>query len=352
MARGRSFRTHRMEPVIRSSAAQLIVRAEVLTDTGITHALALSKGRRGLTELKLDGERQARASALARLVPVQILLPDAANLVFEGPSQRRGFLDWGLFHVEPSFLEVSRRYRRVLSQRNAWLKAAPSDVAETADPWRNQLVELGVAFSTLRASYVESLAPGFREVLKDLSNDLAISISYDWGGYGAAAEADKKLSESFARDVKLGLTHRGPHRGDLTFAVEADGSAVADRVSRGQGKLIASASILAQALHLYRSQRTKSIFLIDDFGAELDAQHWRYFLQTLLSLECQVIATSTEPLDRVTAQAASSVSGQARGDESLNRQRGAAPEGTHSSEALESAELQTFHVEHGVFERT
>ena len=36
------------------------------------------------------------------------------------------------------------------------------------------------------------------------------------------------------------------------------------------------------------------VFLIDDFGAELDAEHWRQFLGALAGMGSQVIATSTE----------------------------------------------------------
>ena len=125
---------------------------------------------------------------------------------------------------------------------------------------------------------------------------MKVILEYNWGGLKSAQEAAKKLSETWPRDVKFGMTHRGPHRADLLFM--AAEQVAAETVSRGQAKLISSAAILAQAELLYEHSNTKSLFLIDDFGAELDAEHWRHFLSTLLELECQVIATSTEPLDQ------------------------------------------------------
>ena len=51
-----------------------------------------------------------------------------------------------------------------------------------------------------------------------------------------------------------------------------------------------------RAEHLYAATGQRSVFLIDDFGAELDPEHWRRFVETLVAMECQVLATSTAPL--------------------------------------------------------
>lgn len=296
LARGRSFRSHKVASIISYTEQSLIIRGEVLVSGNQRRILAMSKSKSGDTELRLNTERQSRASALAKYMPVLTLLPDAAELVLGGPGERRGFIDWGLFHVEPQFLELSRDYRRVLKQRNAWLKGIDQvDPEVSGDPWFAQLLTLGQQINQIRSEYLGRLSEHFISILAQLSPDLDVSMEYDWGGLISTAESKKKLGESWLRDVKFGMTHRGPHRSDLLFALQ--GHQASDVVSRGQAKLIASAAILAQAELLYRHSNIKSLFLIDDFGAELDAQHWRHFLRTLLALECQVIATSTEPLD-------------------------------------------------------
>ena len=298
LARGRSFRSHKVAAIISYAEQALIVRGEVLIDDGQRRTLALSKSRSGKTELRLNAQRQSRASALAKYMPVLTLLPDAAELVLGGPGERRGFIDWGLFHVEPQFLELSRNYRRVLKQRNAWLKSLARPGAEPDfgdDPWLSQLLTLSQQINAIRADYLDRLTGHFGSVLSQMSPDLDVSLEYYWGGLISVEESEKKLGESWLRDVKFGMTHRGPHRSDLLFTLQ--GHQAADIVSRGQAKLIASAAILAQAELLYKHSNIKSLFLIDDFGAELDVEHWRQFLGTLLGLECQVIATSTEPLD-------------------------------------------------------
>ena len=296
LARGRSFRTHKISPVVRRDQSALVVTGEVSLDSARTVKLGTQRNSDGTTELRLGGEKIAKASALAQVLPIQTLLPDAADLVLGSPGGRRAFLDWGLFHVEHSFLKASTHYRRVLSQRNAWLKQqAPGPASTAQDPWFEQYREYALRISASRSAYVADLENEFQKLMGLLNPDLAVRLAYDWGGLVSAAEADKKVSESYARYVKFGATQRGPHRGDLLFTV--DGNPAVDVVSRGQAKLIASAALLSQAKMLNNRMGQRLVFLIDDFGAELDEGRWQQLVSTLLTLNCQVIATSTEPLD-------------------------------------------------------
>lgn len=317
LSRGRSFRTSRTTAMLRTGSDELVVRAEFMGKGGRIGDVAVSRTRQGVAQIRANGQAEQRLSVLARALPVQTLLPEAGQLVLGGPGERRGFLDWGLFHVEQRFLDLSRSYRRALSQRNAWLKAVDERdaVGPQQDPWLHQLVDLGARLSELRHAYVGELHGELKSVLERLAPSLNVAISYDWGGTDNSAEYAKKMSDSFVRDVKFGVTHRGPHRGDLVITV--DGHPAADQVSRGQAKLIASAALLAQAQMLEQRTGTKCVFLIDDFGAELDSEHWKHFLSTLVGLKCQVIANSTEPLD------------------------------TNQDWVQDLAECAVFHVEHG-----
>src|SRR5688572_18297438 len=111
----------------------------------------------GRLEKKIDGQPAGGMAELAALLPVHAMDPSMHALVEGGPSERRRFLDWGVFHVEPNYLEAWKRYRRVLSERNAVLKRA----ASTAElrPWSMALVEAGAAVGESRAQYLARLAP-------------------------------------------------------------------------------------------------------------------------------------------------------------------------------------------------
>lgn len=296
LARGRSFRSAKTDGLIQHGADSLLVRCTMADATVANRQAGLAKARGGPPQLRLDGQNQQKASSLAQVIPVQALLPDAADLLFGAPSLRRGFLDWGLFHVEQDFLQLSNDYRRSLAQRNAWLKQRESRVpSESEDPWLPNLVSLAVEISARREAYLDAIAPLLASLLAELSDGLEVTLSYDWGGLENRQSATKKMSDSWPRDVKFGLTHRGPHRADV--AVTFGGEPAAEVLSRGQAKLVASAAFLAQARYLYERLGVSSIVLIDDFGAELDVRHWRQFVRTLEGMGCQVLATSTEVWD-------------------------------------------------------
>ena len=108
---------------------------------GIRHALGIEKplvARR----LRLDGEESKSAATLAAYLPIQLLLPNVGDLVFSGPAARREFMDWGLFHVKQNYVEIARRYRKLLKQRNAWLRHSDLSRAQD-DPWLDFITETG-----------------------------------------------------------------------------------------------------------------------------------------------------------------------------------------------------------------
>ena len=63
---------------------------------------------------RIGGERVASLAELAAVLPVQIIDPEVHRLIEEGPSRRRRFLDWGVFHVEPYSSEHWQRYQQAL----------------------------------------------------------------------------------------------------------------------------------------------------------------------------------------------------------------------------------------------
>ena len=94
------------------------------------------------------------------MLPVQIIDPEIHRLIEEGPNRRRRFLDWGVFHVEHSFVEHWQRYQQALRQRNAALKARQGRPAVTA--WDAELVRYGELITEARRRYVEQLGAGCR----------------------------------------------------------------------------------------------------------------------------------------------------------------------------------------------
>jgi len=294
LGRGRSFRTHRARTLIQHDADSLVVRAAISDEHRGALTLAISKDLSGHTELRVNGLAERRLSEAARLIPLQVMLPDISELVFGGPQLRRQWLDWGVFHVKPEYLRSLRDYLRVLKQRNAALKVGDGASSEI-HAWTEQLVVAADAVDQQRDAYLDEFKPSFMDSVARLAPELEVQLLYR-RGWPDGESLDKVLGEWGPREVKSGATQAGPHRADIELRVgSANASSKASAVlSRGQGKAVASALKVSQARYLAESDHRGSVFLIDDAGAELDAGHSSLFFGMLNEMGCQILATSTQ----------------------------------------------------------
>ena len=287
LIRGRSFRTARTTGLLRRGEKRMAVGAACRDRQVGAVRLSYSRESSGQTELRRDGRAVRRSSEVAGLLPIQLLLPDLSELVFGGPSGRRQWLDWGTFHVKHDHMAQLAAYLRVLRHRNALLR---SGELQTLATWTDQLAEIGEAVSQARLSYFRGIEPAIEAALQALSAGFSVSLGYLRGwGEGGLSEA---LRAELEQDARAGATRSGPHRADV--AIRCGTEAAATTLSRGQGKMVASALRLAQAQDLMASGR-RSLFLIDDVGAELDREHSQRFYQVLDDMDCQIFATSAQP---------------------------------------------------------
>jgi DNA replication and repair protein RecF len=236
----------------------------------------------------VGGERVASLAELAWVLPVQIIDPEIHRLIEEGPNRRRRFLDWGVFHVEHSFVEHWQRYQQALRQRNAALKARQGRPAVTV--WDVELVRYGELITEARQRYVEQLAPVAASVAAHLLG-LELVLAYR-PGWAAGTGLSTALEGSFARDLDLGATQMGPHRADLVIRLQ--GAGVRDRVSRGQQKLLAAVLLLSQIKLFPEDSRTRPTLLLDDPAAELDSVHLSALLDEVRSQPLQLVVTTLQ----------------------------------------------------------
>lgn len=287
LGRGRSFRTAQTDTLVRGEASsfQLFGRIEA---GGRSQPLGMRYDKAGI-EARYGGRPVAGLAELATVLPTQAIDPEVHRLIEGGPQERRRYLDWGVFHVEPSFIGHWRRYQRALRQRNAALRSEqPESLVRV---WDTELVESGEHVAALRREYVEKLAPHVAAVGERLLGaPVEIALHRGWS-------VDRSLAESLAaawpRDQSRGLTHSGPHRADLV--VRFEGLTARDRVSRGQQKLAASALLLGQLRCDAELGSEVALLLVDDPAAELDASHLGGLLQEVSDVSAQLVVTALDP---------------------------------------------------------
>lgn len=289
LGRGRSFRSAQVRRMLHHGAAALTVFGRIETAGRAGHSLGIEIGAQGF-RARADGRPLLRASGLAELLPLLFISPDGDRLVRGSPRQRRRFIDWGLFHVEPGYLAVWQRYNRALAQRNAALRRCGPQWGSLA-AWDTALIEAALAVDGARRGFLDQFCPLFRHYAQALLGDSDLDCHYQpgWSGEGDYATA---LREGWERDRSSGLTQRGPHRADLVL--QTQGRSAAEVLSGGQQKLAACALILAHAAVLNQHGPRPCVLLVDDLAAELDTQHRQRLLKLLEQVGGQAFVTSTD----------------------------------------------------------
>jgi DNA replication and repair protein RecF len=284
LGRGRSFRTRTTERLIRHGQATLTVFGR--TQDQPPKASGIEVSRDG-TRARINGENVQTLLELSGVLPVQAIDPEIHKLIEQGPERRRRWLDWLVFHVEPSFASHWARYQRALKQRNAALKAGVANVFG----WDVVLIEAGELLSAARQSAVTRLAPYLDRLFAAFSG-LAVQVSFH-AGWAADRSLEEQLRLNLERDRERGLTHSGPHRADVDLRIR--GRIAREVLSRGQQKLTAVAMIVSQLQLLRAELGLQATLLLDDPAAELDAKNLQRLFEELTSLNCQMIATSLTP---------------------------------------------------------
>ncbi|GHH59657.1 DNA replication/repair protein RecF [[Pseudomonas] boreopolis] len=296
MAYGRSFRGRVRDGLIRQDAPALDVYVEWEeplegADSGLRRRVGLRhtgqdwKGR-------LDGEDVSQMSSLCAALAVVTFEPGSHALISGGGEARRRFLDWGLFHVEPDFLPLWRRYARALKQRNALLKQGGYANA-ALDAWDRELSDAGELLTSRRLRYLERLQERAVPLAQRIAPGLEITgLEFAPGWRRQELPLSDALLLARERDRQYGYTSVGPHRAD--WKTEYAAIPGRDALSRGQAKLTALACLMAQAEDFAGVRGQWPVVALDDLGSELDRHHQRRVLEHLAAAPAQVMITATE----------------------------------------------------------
>jgi DNA replication and repair protein RecF len=284
LGRGRSFRTRRLDNLIRSGADRFVIYGEAdLLERRV--GLGIEGSAQGM-RAKMSGERVPSLAELAAVLPVQIIDPEVHRLIEEGPNRRRRFLDWGVFHVEHEFVDRWQRYQLVLKQRNAALKSRQSRAAVSA--WDVDLARLGEYINDARTRYVAQLVVSAGSIAHALLG-MDLTLTYR-PGWPREAALDDAIKNSWAHDQEAGTTQVGPQRAELV--IRLNGASVKDRISRGQQKLLAATLLMAQVNLFPQDALVRPTLLLDDPAAELDNDRLLGLIAEVSRQSVQLVVTS------------------------------------------------------------
>jgi DNA replication and repair protein RecF len=288
LALGRSFRSHLQKSLVTDGEQESTVFGQ--TVEGL--ALGIVRPLRGPQTLRIGGRKADGLAELSQCLPLQLINADTFQILEGSPTERRRFLDWGVFHVEHRFLDSWRRARLALQNRNSLLRQ-DAKVAEI-EPWTLELVKSAELMDEQRLAYIVKLKAVLEPQLASLDAwdaKLPLELEY-FRGWNHELDLYEQIQESLLRDRKYGHTSAGPHRADLRFRLGHHDAA--EILSRGQLKLLICSLKIAQAQLLEQETGKRCIFLIDDLPAELDPHNRARVCSLLAACKTQVLLTSIE----------------------------------------------------------
>ncbi|TQV88590.1 DNA replication/repair protein RecF [Aliikangiella coralliicola] len=288
---GRSFRTNKLDLVTNEEATQFIVFGQN-EEQG---RFGLNYQKKSKTKLiKIDGEKAKALSSLSRIYPTQVICPESYHLIDSGPSERRKYLDWCLFHVKHQYHSEWKQYSANLKQRNALLRRSSKPDLEQLEIWDKLLCDSANKVNQEREALLLQLEQTVLATIAQLNIEFCDSLTmrYYPGHSGDLAE---KLRGNYQSDTDSGFTKFGPHKADIRLKV--NGYLAKDYLSRGQKKILINALLLAQTNFLKTQTNKDSLFIIDDFSSELDQNNQRELLSMLIAQNNVQIILSCLQLD-------------------------------------------------------
>mgnify|MGYP003684904317 FL=1 len=294
LGRGRSFKHRDLRVVVNNHADELVVSARIeRNQSRSSYQLGVKRTAQGRFEARLDGKSLQSAVQLVEELPLQLIDAHSFTLLEGGPLQRRQFLDWGVFHVEHGYTVLWRRFQKALKQRNQLLRHGRMD-AESLRAWTAELIPLSEQITSYRKQYLVELTQQAIAVAGRFGGLGALELEY-YQGWDHQRSLEEVMKTDEARDIATAKTNHGAHKADIRIKV--DGVAAAERLSRGQIKLLVYALKLAQGMHYQEKVGQSCLFLLDDLPAELDYEHRGQVVSCLNGLGCQYFMTGVDKKD-------------------------------------------------------
>ncbi|MGB1449130.1 MAG: DNA replication/repair protein RecF [Flavobacteriaceae bacterium] len=238
---------------------------------------SLKKGSK--KTIKRNGKLYDRLADHIGLLPLVIISPADRDLIIEGSSTRRKFIDGIMGQTDKIYLNTLLKYNKVLAQRNALLKyfvANQSFDPTTLSIYDEQLLALGTTLYQKRKEFLAIFIPKVKEHYKSISKSMEV-VDIDYSSDLHSCDFEIVLKNNLAKDRSAQFTTAGPHKEDLDFLIH--GQPIKKFGSQGQQKSFLIALKLAQFDFIKEQAKVPPIVLLDDVFDKLDQDRVALIMQ-------------------------------------------------------------------------
>ncbi|MDX8403199.1 MAG: DNA replication and repair protein RecF [Mariprofundaceae bacterium] len=286
MAHGRSFRQARDPELVRWGQPDFCVSG-AWKRYGPLHVNV--NGRKGKSEVQLQGKKISRRKELTETLPVVVDAPQAGKLVDAVPGERRRWLDSVVHASDPGTFRHYQNYLRALMQRSRLIRRRTGRIekASEMDAWEHQIVQSGMQLMKARNQILEQLNQALLAETDLVETALHLEIK------GTAPESEhawiERLASKREEDARLGRLQVGPHCDRLKILF--GGREIRSVGSRGQQKLAAMALRLAECAVRLEGRHLAPLLLLDDCLEALDSERQLRLIKRLCSYGGQILMT-------------------------------------------------------------
>lgn len=234
-----------------------------------------------------------KASELFGILNIVFFSPEDLNIIKNGPSERRRFLDSELCQLDKIYLSDLAKYNKILNQRNKLLKdmVFRPDLKETLPIWDAQLIDYGKRIIKRRKSFVDELNEIVFDIHKQISGEKEELVLKYEPNIDDAFFHDE-LNRAKERDMRFCQTSVGPHRDDMQFSVfDVD---IRKYGSQGQQRTSALSLKLAEIELVKRNINETPVLLLDDVLSELDSSRQNYLLNSIHDIQTIITCTGLD----------------------------------------------------------
>lgn len=234
-----------------------------------------------------------RASELFGIINVIFFSPEDLNIIKNGPSERRRFIDFELSQLDKVYLSDLTNYNRILNQRNKLLKDMydRKELLDTLEVWDLQLIKFGNKIIQRRKLFIEQVNKIISNIHFKLTGGKEnLCICYESGT--GDTDFEYALKKNREKDIKLKSTSVGPHRDDICFV--ADGVDIRKFGSQGQQRTTALSLKLSEIELVKETIKDTPILLLDDVLSELDKDRQNYLLDSIKGVQTLITCTGLE----------------------------------------------------------
>ena len=228
-------------------------------------------------------------------INIVLFSPEDINIIKDGPSNRRKFLNMLISQLRPNYIYTYNLYIKILDQKNNYLKKITIENKndDLLDIYDEKIAEYGIIVNKYRDEFVNKIKEKIQEIHKKVTKEKEeIKIKYISDCF-EKEEFIKKLKENRNQDILKGYTSIGIQRDDIYFFI--NGKKIDIYGSQGQQRTSILSLKLAELEIIKEEIGEYPILLLDDFMSELDSERRLNFLKNIE--KTQIIITCTDDIN-------------------------------------------------------